>query len=190
MGLVRSSLVFVAVVTAFDAFVACGARTELDAPELADAEIDAPKDVKHEADAIAEDAIEELPTIDQFVDAPIPTDCPDAGSTLIYVLSGENDLYSFYPPTLAFTSIGMLDCPDPSGAGPFSMAVDRRGIAYSVFTDGNLFRVDTENRRRLLLMRTLRGQRDHLEVAAGDAPLPRERGENSRSVHSEPPSAL
>ncbi len=145
MSLVRSSLVFVAVATAFDAFVACGARTELGAPDFVDAEIDAPKDAKHEADAIEEDAIEELPTIDQFVDAPIPTDCPDAGATLIYVLSGENDLYSFYPPTLAFTKIGTIACAAQNGAQPYSMAVDRTGTAYSVFTDGNLWQIDTAN---------------------------------------------
>jgi hypothetical protein len=78
-----------------------------------------------------------------FRDVPAIDLCPDAGDTLIYVLTEDNQLLSFYPPTLAFTPIGMLDCPDPTGATPFSMAVDRRGIAYSIFTDGNLFRVDT-----------------------------------------------
>jgi hypothetical protein len=78
-----------------------------------------------------------------FRDVPAIDLCPDAGDTLIYVLTADNQLLSFYPPTLAFTPIGMLDCPDETGASPFSMAVDRRGIAYSIFTDGNLFRVET-----------------------------------------------
>ena len=128
------------------AFAACGARTDLGAPELADAQEDAPIDHanKDVVDA-AQDTIDELPTIDQFVDSPIPTDCPDAGATLVYILSGENDLYSFYPPTLAFTKIGTIACPAANGASPYSMAVDRQGIAYSVFSDGNLFQIDTAN---------------------------------------------
>ncbi len=118
---------------------ACGARTELGAPEIADAhEEDARRDAPK--DAFEEDA---LPTIDQFNDSPIPTDCPDAGSTLIYVVSGENDLYSFYPPTLAFTKIGTIACTPNST--PYSMAVDRTGTAYSVFADGSLWQIDTAN---------------------------------------------
>jgi hypothetical protein len=121
---------------------ACGARTELGAPELADAN-DEVRDATREADAAEEDAIDELPTIDQFVDAPIPTDCPDAGATLVYLISGENDLYSFYPPTLAFTKIGTIACTPNSQ--PYSMAVDRTGTAYSVFADGSLWQIDTAN---------------------------------------------
>jgi hypothetical protein len=135
-------------------YLACGSRTGLLLPDDV-----APQDASSEhvilrdartpgADADAGFDAPEEPGFDapidvQFRDIPAIDLCPDAGDTLIYVLTQENELLSFYPPTLAFTSIGMLDCPDPSGAGPFSMAVDRRGIAYSVFTDGNLFRVDT-----------------------------------------------
>jgi len=115
--------------------IACGARTELGAP--------IPGDAGHDADA-AEDALDDLPNIDEFVDAPTPTDCPDAGATLIYVISSENGLFSFYPPTLAFTKIGNITCPDAQGT-PYSMAVNRLGIAYSVFTDGTLWQIDTAN---------------------------------------------
>jgi hypothetical protein len=88
-----------------------------------------------------------LPPIDVSMPPPF-NDCPDAGSTFIYVVGSGNDLYSFYPPMVAFTRIGTLRCPLlPSGvqakATPFSMAVDRTGVAYVIYTDGELFRVST-----------------------------------------------
>ena len=122
---------------------ACGARTELGAPESFEAGEDAPIDARDamiEEDAAEEDA---LPSIDQFVDSPVPTDCPDAGSTLVYVISSQNELLSFYPPTLAFTKIGNIACPVTGTATPYSMAVDRLGTAYSVFTDGSLWQIST-----------------------------------------------
>src|SRR5207237_8637971 len=88
----------------------CGSRTELLAPPLEDATPDITfdhHDAKSEDVFIEEDVI---PHIDQFVDSPIPTDCPDAGSTLVYVITSENDLYSFYPPTLGFTKIRAIGC--------------------------------------------------------------------------------
>ncbi len=119
--------------------VACGARTELGAPisESDDGEVDA--DV---LDARSEDA---LPPLDGFVDSPIPTDCVEAGITYVYIITSQNELYSFYPPTLAFTKIGDIKCPAQSGATPYSMAVSRKGVAYSVFNDGELFRISTAN---------------------------------------------
>jgi hypothetical protein len=126
---------------------ACGSRTGLLAPEESDATPpDAKLDVHHDADASIIDVAEEdaVPPIDVvFPDVPIPTDCPDAGSTLIYIIGSQNELYSFYPPTLGFTKIGTVACPDSSG--PFSMAVDRQGIAYSIFSDGSLFQISTAN---------------------------------------------
>lgn len=61
----------------------------------------------------------------------------------IYTLAADNILYKFDPPTLAFTVIGTLNCPN-SFASPFSMAVDRNAQAWVVFTDGTLARVDTK----------------------------------------------
>lgn len=65
------------------------------------------------------------------------------GTQFVYTLAEDNTLYSFYPPTLAFNAIGVLDC--PTSEGPFSMAVDRHGTAWVVFTDGSLWNVDTTN---------------------------------------------
>ncbi len=135
-------------VAAFAVLIACGARTGLVAPEEIDASPqdsgkdahDAGVDAFDAADAAEEDA---LPSIDVNIDVPIFTDCPDAGSTLIYVITSQNELFSFYPPTLGFTKIGNIAC--KSTSTPFSMAVDRLGTAYSVFSDGNLFQISTAN---------------------------------------------
>ena len=70
-------------------------------------------------------------------------DCPDAAATLVYVITEQFELFSFYPPTAQFKQIGLIACPAASGATPFSMAVDRTGIARVVYNDGTLFRVST-----------------------------------------------
>jgi hypothetical protein len=141
----RFLFAFVAVFVA-----ACGSKTGLLLPFDEDASpplVDARADVHHfDVQPIEEDAAEEdaLPPID--VRPPPPdafTDCPDAGATLVYVITNSNNLYSFYPPTAAFSLIGTIACPSPSGSTPFSMAVDHKGIAYIVFQSGELFRVST-----------------------------------------------
>jgi hypothetical protein len=67
--------------------------------------------------------------------------CSDAAK-LVYVVSEENDLYSFQPDKLVFTKIGTLDCPSLGGS-PNSMAVDRSGTAWVNFDTGELFSVST-----------------------------------------------
>jgi hypothetical protein len=94
--------------------------------------------------------LDALPPLDV---QPIPdvfrNDCPDADAELIYVITTDYQLFSFYPPDGSFTRIGPIKCPttglDPMGnqPTPFSMAVNRKGIAYTVFNDGELFRVGT-----------------------------------------------
>lgn len=101
--------------------VSCGARSglPLDAPAAqADAGPDAPPDV-------------------------VVNSCADAGTSYIYLISSENALIRFNPPDLSFTTIGTIDCPSSGIAAPFSMAVDRQGVAYVLFSDGELFRVST-----------------------------------------------
>ena len=143
----KPSLRRVAVLTVTLLVAACGARTGLLGPEETDGSLadvhhtDAPRDVSPEADAAEEDAI---PPMDAIVpDVPIFTDCPDAGSTLVYVITATNDLYSFYPPTLGFTKIGTIQC--QGKIQPNSMAVDRPGIAFTGFLDGTLFEISTAN---------------------------------------------
>jgi hypothetical protein len=71
-----------------------------------------------------------------------PSDCSDAAK-LVYVVTQENSLLSFAPDKLAFTPIGTLTC--PSSGFPFSMAVDRSGTAWVLYTDGNLYKVSTKD---------------------------------------------
>ena len=121
---------------------ACGARTGLGTPPGSDASVDARPDV-HDAgqDAVEEDA---PPIEDAFPDVPIVGNCPDAGATLVYVLGSQNELYSFYPPTLSFKAIGTISCPNTQSS-PNSMAVTRTGIAFTGFLDGQLFEISTAN---------------------------------------------
>ncbi len=129
---------------------ACGSRTGLLAPEDEDAAVDARPDRRDAiADRDAADAREEdaLPTLDATKDVPKPPPlgCVDAGATQIYLITSQNELLSFYPPTLLFTNVGKIACPAAGTATPFSMGVDRSGTAYSVFNDGRLFRISTSN---------------------------------------------
>jgi hypothetical protein len=128
------------------AAAACGARTALPVDPTPDSGAsdatpdrrDGGRDVR---DALSEDVF--IPPIDaNKPDVPTPLDCPDASETRIYLLGSQNELYSFHPPTLAFKQIGTLTCPAMGGT-PFSMAVDRNGVAYVVYTNGRLFRVST-----------------------------------------------
>jgi hypothetical protein len=78
--------------------------------------------------------------------------CSEAAK-LVYVLSSDNDLYSFSPPSKSFTKIGRLAC--QTAMTPNSMAVDRDAIAWVNYveedpntgkdTGGNLFKVSTAN---------------------------------------------
>jgi len=79
-----------------------------------------------------------------------PPSCVEA-ATLVYVLSSENDLYSFDPPNKSFKKIGALGC--QTSMQPNSMAVDRNAVAWVNYVDssgagdaaGTLFRVSTQD---------------------------------------------
>jgi hypothetical protein len=127
-------------------FFACGSRTSLPAPEA----------IEHAPDGAVVDARARETGRDALVDTAIPgidaqvrdarrDDCPDGDATLVYVVTEENELLSFNPPAGTFRRIGTLACPTKTpGSTPFSMAVDRTGVAYVLFNDGNLFRVSTK----------------------------------------------
>jgi hypothetical protein len=59
----------------------------------------------------------------------------------IYVIDDLGVLRRFDAPTVAFTTIGPLAC----AGSPFSMAIDRTGVAWVLFQDGRLARVDTRS---------------------------------------------
>jgi hypothetical protein len=91
------------------------------------------------------DALPPLDATQRDAPKPPPVGCQDAGDTQIYLISSEGDLLSFYPPNSLFTTVGPINCPSAGGQTPFSMGVERSGAAYTVFTDGRLFRLNTRN---------------------------------------------
>jgi hypothetical protein len=141
------------------ALASCGARTGLLVPTSIAVD-DGGGSGSGDAESVA-DATDDSPIVSPDAPVPLidaspgimPNNCPDAGSTLIYIVTSGNGLYSFYPPSSQFHRIGRLSCSTPTPAwAPFSMAVDRQGRAYVLFTDGNpttplgqLFRVSTAN---------------------------------------------
>jgi hypothetical protein len=85
------------------------------------------------------------------------TACTADGVDLVYVVDEANNLMSFNPLKLAlnqnpFTTIGTLTCETqlatvPGHAGgvtPFSMAVDRDGTAWVMYTSGEIFKVSIQ----------------------------------------------
>ena len=126
----------------FFALTACGARTALVVTEIEDASIDANRpDVRDGSRDSPMDAPPDmLPD-----DVPITPQCPDGGPTYVYVITEQNELYSFLPSNLSFKKIGDIQCPG-MGPSPWSMAVDRNGTAYSVFyQSGELFKLSVGN---------------------------------------------
>jgi hypothetical protein len=138
----------VVLVACASAIEACGSRTDVLGGVIAlnDAAVDARIDAARDAgrDAARDADADALPPLDAPPVADVDRrDCPTAEATLIYLVTDANRLLSFYPPTRQFKEIGGLSCP-AGGATPFSMAIDRKGVAYVLFSDGNLFRVSTK----------------------------------------------
>jgi hypothetical protein len=77
--------------------------------------------------------------------------CSAEATNFVYVLSAENDLYSFAPSAKQFTKIGALQCGQMTG--PNSMAVDRDANAYVNYPftvlptgfAGTVFKVSTKD---------------------------------------------
>jgi hypothetical protein len=85
---------------------------------------------------LAPDLVEVLPYKD---------DCTDSSVKFIYIVTLDFELYAFRPQSLTWEYRGTLNC--PSESTPFSMAVDRAGVAYVHYRDGDLFKVSTVNAR-------------------------------------------
>jgi hypothetical protein len=84
-------------------------------------------------------------TIGSFnTDGGVPADDCAAEARLVYVVTAQDDLYSFMPSTTTFTKIGRLACP-VVGTSPNSMAIDRAGTAWVNYSDGALFKVSTKD---------------------------------------------
>lgn len=119
--------------------VACGARTGLNVPYRRDAEPDVFVEIEAGPDVIDEDAPEFPPLDATHVDAD-KTGCPPF--TYVWAVSSDDSLLRFDPPSATFTRIATLHCP-AKGSHPFSMAVDRKSIAYVEYDNGMIFAVDT-----------------------------------------------
>jgi len=81
--------------------------------------------------------------------APVePCACPDIEVALddgIFVLSDNSELYKFYPEQNKFENLGAFQCGNASGT--FSMAVDRLGFAWVMFSNplGKIWKLDVTN---------------------------------------------
>ena len=78
-----------------------------------------------------------------------PDGCADE-TRLVYVLGSGRQLVSFDPSTLSLTQVGLVNCPVDGGPAvppptPFSMAVDRSGVAWLLYSDGSLFHLDVKD---------------------------------------------
>jgi hypothetical protein len=82
--------------------------------------------------------------------------CTADGVDLVYVVDEQNDFMSFDPRKLPgdpFTLIGTLSCPTQGPSiqtgnatvMPFSMSVDRDGVAWVLYTSGELFKVSLQD---------------------------------------------
>ncbi len=130
----------------FGALASCGSRTGLfgEEPGPADARVDGASEGGSDAGVDRATPVDALPLIDGRVAPDVNrNDCPDADATLIYIITTENELFAFNPPDGSFRLIGRIACPAPAGTTPFSMAVDRQGVAFVLFNDGALYRVST-----------------------------------------------
>jgi hypothetical protein len=73
-----------------------------------------------------------------------PQACPPA-SQKVYLLTKQYQLLAYSPATKALDVIGNLECPAEYATWPFSMAVDRKGGAWVMYSSGELFAVSTAN---------------------------------------------
>jgi hypothetical protein len=145
---------------ALGAVASCGSRTGVLLGEVADAApeqgIIRPDHSTEEPKA--EDVVEEIPGIDtNRSDVPIINLCSDTAATVVYVIGKSGNLYVFNPATQppVFGLVGLISCPGSLGR-PFSMAVDRKGVAYVAYSEGSsmseaqfgtgIYRVNTRTR--------------------------------------------
>lgn len=110
---------------------ACGARSALRVDEVATGE---------GGGEPIEDAGPDVPDVKDAAPDVYVADCLEAGVPYIYLVSSENNLYSFNPGDGSIILRGPLTCAS-NGSAPFSMSVDREGTAYVLYNDGQLYRV-------------------------------------------------
>jgi hypothetical protein len=77
-------------------------------------------------------------------------DCASGIGQFIYVISDSNDLYTFdprqFPNNSAFSLVGHVPCvPKVATSNVNSMAIDRHGLAWVNYDDGEIFTLTTSN---------------------------------------------
>ncbi|MEC9072475.1 MAG: thrombospondin type 3 repeat-containing protein [Myxococcota bacterium] len=71
-------------------------------------------------------------------------DCPPL-SEQIYLVADTQEMLRYDPQVETVTDVGILACPAGGGATPFSMAVDRSGVAWVLYSDGSLWQVSIQD---------------------------------------------
>lgn len=124
-------LAFVAAMTSVSAAIHCSSdRNEFVPPP--DAGVDAgPPPIAPFVDASVEEASVPEPDVD----------CADENKQIYVLSANDKAIYRFDPMALTFTRLGRPVCATRSGM--YSMAVDRRGIAWIEYQDGMVFKVNT-----------------------------------------------
>jgi hypothetical protein len=80
------------------------------------------------------------PTQDVALSAYINTLCTEAGQ-YIYTVDNNGTFSRFDPRTLTYLDLGPLNC--PTTGTPYSMNVDQNAVAWVLFTDAHIYKVDT-----------------------------------------------
>ncbi len=114
-----------------------------DAPDTA--KPDAALEVAAPADAA--DGAADLPVLSSDAGGAVwqpAADCAPA-TQKIYLLTKNYQLLAYLPQSQQITVIGTLECPAEYATWPFSMAVDRKGTAWVMYSSGELFQVSTAN---------------------------------------------
>jgi hypothetical protein len=77
-----------------------------------------------------------------FHDTGVDPNCA-SGAEWVYLVDAGYNLIRFEPDELRLTSIGHLDCPGAGAGTPFSMSVDRNGVAWVLYNGGRIYHVST-----------------------------------------------
>jgi len=70
--------------------------------------------------------------------------CDDETKGSIYILGQNKEFARFEPETQSLTVMGALQCPGQEFGTTFSMSVDRQGVAWVLFSGGQIYHVDTK----------------------------------------------
>ena len=89
------------------------------------------------------DAIGPSDTLDDASDAGGTANDCDPKTQKVYLLTKSYQLLAYAPAEKQINVIGTLNCPAEYATTPFSMAVDRKGVAWVMYSSGELFVVST-----------------------------------------------